>query len=188
MSKVRAFAFLCPECQHAFRRPSNKQLLGSTSCPNCHERFKRYENRLTGADVEKLIRRPNGPLRIDHTGIDAIRGEQIPASGSEALFKQRCAALGWKPHRPSWPDFLVERNGEMICVEVKSRSDDVSQTQRATFILLEAMGIPVYIWRNSKSERHRLKRFQPLRLVTRPAAGKLSTPADVGRTALPGGD
>jgi len=120
-------------------------------------------------------------------GDGAIRGEQVPRSGSEAAFKQRCFDLGWKPHRPSWPDFLVDRGDETICVEVKSRDDNIKPLQRATFILLESMGIPVYIWRNDKSERHRLKRFRPLELVNSSVSGTHRATADTDGKALPGG-
>ena len=95
--------------------------------------------------------------------IEVIRGDQVPTSISEALFKARALEKGWKPHRPSWPDFLVETESGLIAVEVKSRTDDVSKYQRETFNLLEEAGIPVYLWKNSGEMKSTLKRWKAIR-------------------------
>lgn len=80
-----------------------------------------------------------------------IRGEQIPISLAEAEFKQRCTLREWLPHRPSWPDFLVQTEHGLIGVEVKDR-DMVSPEQAATFDLLETLGLPVYLWRRGDDQ------------------------------------
>lgn len=152
----------CPHCEHVFHRTLDPTR-GTTSCPKCQGRFSRCAAYLVGeaaaatgywkSRVAKrvakaavvLADRDCDPLRA------AIRGEQIPNSIPEARFKARAAAKGWIPHRPSWPDFLVEYDGGLIAVEVKSRKDEVSPTQRATFDLLEQAGIHVYLWRDQSS-------------------------------------
>jgi len=98
--------------------------------------------------------------KVSESGLTStIRGEQIPPSLAEAKFKARAVEKGWRPHRPSWPDFLVETENGVIAVEVKSRTDTISKTQRLTFSLLEASGVPVYIWRDSKDSRATLVKW-----------------------------
>lgn len=91
---------------------------------------------------------------------EAIRGTQIPTSKAEAKFKAKAADKGWVAHRPSWPDFLVETEKGLIAVEVKSRTDSVSKTQILTFNMLEAAGIPVYIWRDAKESNGALVKWE----------------------------
>lgn len=87
-----------------------------------------------------------------------IRGAQIPASRAEAVFKAKAMEKGWKPHRPSWPDFLVETHAGLIAVEVKA-NDAVSAEQKVTFSLLERCGIPVYLWRMKSGTNRRLVKW-----------------------------
>lgn len=94
-----------------------------------------------------------------HVPLAVIRGENVPFSVSEALFKARAMEKGWKPHRPSWPDYLVETPEGVIAVEVKSYSDTVSEEQRRTFTILESIGIKVYLWRNAKDAPNKLIRW-----------------------------
>ena len=96
-----------------------------------------------------------GPL-VTH---EVIRGDQVPHSTAEAKFKAKSAAKGWRPHRPSWPDFLVETDSGTIAVEVKARSDDLSPEQVATFTVLERAGLPVYIWKDAAGLRGCLVRW-----------------------------
>lgn len=161
-------AYRCTKCGHGFVRPTGK-LQGSTSCPKCLTRFKREEGRVVADDAtnvrrEVLERRRqrNAHLYSSVHGqgnADLIRGEQVPLSPSEAKFKARAVEKGWLPHRPSWPDFLVETPDGLIAVEVKSRTDDVRPEQRDTFNLLERAGVPVFLWKDAGPTRATLLRW-----------------------------
>lgn len=85
-----------------------------------------------------------------------IRGEYQPRSESEAKFKEMCDEKGWKAHRPSWPDYIVETSpGKFLFVEVKG-GDKLSMEQCLTFDLLERCGFNLYIWKNKNGLRSRL--------------------------------
>ena len=139
---MNLFSLACPKCKKEFhRRFLTKTLQRKTSCPTCGERFIR-EDAVQFAKTVKLIKK--------HTALDSeevIRGSQLPNSRAEADFKARCFQGGWKPHRPSWPDFLIESDSELLAVEVKSAKDKISEEQARTFDLLEKAGVPVYIWK-----------------------------------------
>lgn len=174
-------AFRCPHCGHLFLRHTWTPLKGTTRCPECRERFSRSENlaleqrmSLLGAARDKRHRRiraftPPAPE-------DTIRGDKIPYSIAEAQFKAQALRKGWKPHRPSWPDYLVETEFGFIGVEVKDK-DDVSPTQSATFTLLEEAGLPVYVWRR---DAEFLRRWKP---PTATGDVELSQPRPHDRTA-----
>lgn len=57
-------------------------------------------------------------------------------------------------HRPSWPDFIVQKHdSEIIGVEVKGPSDWISRNQRRTFDLLDSQGIlKIFIWDANKPD------------------------------------
>lgn len=88
-------------------------------------------------------------------------------STAEARFKAKATEKGWVPHRPSWPDFLVETDEGVIAVEVKSRTDEVSKEQAESFSLLESAGIPVYVWKDRKETRDNLVRWDSGRALSR---------------------
>lgn len=167
MAKFRV-TYRCPHCAHGFVRSAEK-LAGGTSCPGCGKRFTRALGQVLGAGAGE-VRKEDAARKYDRikshygdriglAGRLAIRGEQVPRSRAEAEFKAKAAEKGWTPHRPSWPDFLVETPLGTIAVEVKSRTDRLSATQVQTFTLLEAIGLPVYIWKCSGENKHRLVRW-----------------------------
>lgn len=65
-------------------------------------------------------------------------------------------------HRGGWPDFLVESDGKIVCVEVKSGGNFPTVNQIRCMQLLEKAGIECYIWQNSKLTR--IQRFLDERL------------------------
>lgn len=155
----------CAHCCRAFYRCCKST--GRSRCPHCRKNTPR-DKRPSQEEIAKLLcqrkaakaNRIAGRMNMNALmDMDAIKAHQIPSSLHEGLFKSRCAEKGWRAHRPSWPDFIVEIGSRMIAVEVKSRSDRVSTTQRATFDLLERMGVPVYLWRNSKDGQSKLVRW-----------------------------
>jgi hypothetical protein len=48
-------------------------------------------------------------------------------------------------HKRGWPDFLIERDGEVWAIEVKRPADRVSDAQSAVHAALNRAGIPVTV-------------------------------------------
>lgn len=173
--------YRCPHCNHGFVRLTGK-ITGSTTCPKCLKRFTRTLGQVLD-DEALTVRREaleqkyqkNRAIYAPESAVGAsgiIRGEQIPLSVAEAKFKARATEKGWRPHRPSWPDFLVETESGLIAVEVKARTDELSKTQVETFTLLESIGIPVYIWKDMKATRGTLIRWSAGKALDRVAVPK----------------
>jgi hypothetical protein len=168
---------------YGFIRLTGK-ITGNTSCPKCLKRFTRIVGRVLDDDATKVRREAMERKQEKNKIIYApdfvdivttvIRGDQIPISGAEAKFKARAIEKGWKPHRPSWPDFLVETESGLIAVEVKSRTDELSPTQIATFTLLESAGIPVYVWKDIRATRNKLIRWSGGKAIEQVSATKRS--------------
>lgn len=165
----RRLPYKCPACSYVFNRIS-KHTSGRTTCPHCQHAFPRQQGKLNETDPE-WIRASNYAVRVTTNrtlmqaeGVNvpssAIRGEQVPLSSAEARFKGKVAAKGWTPHRPSWPDFLVETPEGIIAVEVKSRNDTITDSQFNTFELLESLGVKVYLWRDAPGTEGKLPRWR----------------------------
>ena len=45
-----------------------------------------------------------------------------------------------------WPDFFMERDGEIACVEVKRSGRKLKPSQRHILKALAAHGVPCYHW------------------------------------------
>ena len=163
---------ICEYCSHLFRRNLLK-VQGRTRCPSCKKRTKRKQASRDEANkqaIQEFMSRERSEKKKSMASLmnlnavlsmDAIKADQIPNSRHEALFKSKCAEKGWVAHRPSWPDFIVETENRLVAVEVKGPGDSVSKTQAATFSLLESMGVPVYIWKNTAEGQGRLSRWNP---------------------------
>ena len=158
--------FRCPKCDLGFQR-----LLRATrqqvSCPSCSTRFAKSARITDEAMVAEILkecvtrRRLRNGRALERLPKDdtVIRVDQVPYSSAEAAFKARAIEKGWKPHRPSWPDYLVETQNGLMFVEVKSAHDDISETQARTLSLLERHGIPVYLWRRKKGSSNVLVKW-----------------------------
>jgi len=154
MKTSQKYWVVCTGCSYRFQRKFRieKSLKGSTTCPRCKIKMLRSESVITRVKLERLMTSP--------VSTETIKGEQVPHSAAECIFKEKCSEKGWKPHRPSWPDFMVETDdGRLLFVEVKGK-DRVSETQAATFEILENHGFPVYIWRNNEDCDSRLERWK----------------------------
>ena len=171
--------FRCPSCQHDF--PLRVKHKRDIKCPKCRSAFQQGLALLSGDDainarrehlarrqsrlIERRVRIAKSERRsianhVPQSPLSVIRGDQVPVSLSELEFKLRATEKGWRVHRPSWPDFLVETpDGECFAVEVKSRTDSVRGTQSATFSLLEKMGVRCFIWKNVKGMKASLVRW-----------------------------
>lgn len=108
-------------------------------------------------------------LASEQEKIDLYRVDTVTLTTSERAFTIRAHEKMMAVHRPSWPDFLVEIDGETVGVEVKAAADGVSPNQRRTFDLLEKMGLKVFIWDESKPDR--LLRWPTVRATMRRRAG-----------------
>lgn len=65
---------------------------------------------------------------------------------SESIFSQIAEREGKTLTRHGWPDFLVEHNGSVVAVEVKTGPDRVRENQKRCFAALERGGIAVFVW------------------------------------------
>lgn len=68
-------------------------------------------------------------------------------NSAEFSFGYQADKLGWNLYRHGWPDFLVEREGELFAVEVKQGKDELNERQKATLSALDRAGIPCFVWR-----------------------------------------
>ena len=72
------------------------------------------------------------------------------ADPTETDFLERLAqarSVGRTVSRRGWPDFLLERDGQIVCVEVKARPKTVlSKHQRRVLHALVSYGVPCYRW------------------------------------------
>jgi hypothetical protein len=56
-------------------------------------------------------------------------------------------STGWTVSRRGWPDFLLENDGQILCVEVKAQpKTPLSKHQRRVLHALVAYGVPCYRW------------------------------------------
>jgi hypothetical protein len=84
--------------------------------------------------------------------------DTLALNPSEARFFAKAKGRGWFLMRHGWPDFLVERDGEFIGVEVKQTdrrfgADYIRANQAAMFSVLERAGIKVYVWYRNKPDK-----------------------------------
>lgn len=68
-------------------------------------------------------------------------------SAAEVEFITKAAKEGWNVTNRGWPDFLMWRGDEIVCVEVKCFKDDLSEHQKLVNALLAKAGIKCYKWR-----------------------------------------
>ena len=75
-------------------------------------------------------------------------------SAGENAFIKRCRDKRRNVHRPSWPDYLLELNGELVGVEVKAGNDKPSANQIRTFdLLVKHKVMAIYIWQPKYPKR-----------------------------------
>lgn len=79
-------------------------------------------------------------------GMEASQGRR-PANVSEAAFFDLAAENGWMLTKRGWPDFFLERNGSVICVEVKPPGNrNLRRDQARVQGFLAMLGVPCYVW------------------------------------------
>lgn len=156
IAKLVKFNMVCPGCKHEFQRKFAEQsvMKGKTSCIKCKSLFPRVEF-YPDSEMAKIKDTQKRFDILNKLPIHAciVKGYQVPNSLAETKFKAKAIEKGWKPHRPSWPDFFVETENGIIFVEVKSKNDRISSDQAATFTLLELHGMKVFVWHDKKDRR-----------------------------------
>jgi hypothetical protein len=66
---------------------------------------------------------------------------------SEITFVEWAEKAGWRVGRSGWPDFLLEKCGEIKCVEVKlHRHTPLRPGQRRVLSALASYGVPCFVW------------------------------------------
>lgn len=66
---------------------------------------------------------------------------------AESFFKIKADKNGWKYTKKGWPDFIAERNGEIIFVEVKKdKKHKLKKEQEFVAMVLTRLGGKVYKW------------------------------------------
>lgn len=77
-------------------------------------------------------------------------GERVYRSvgpATEARFRKFAEEAGWTVSKRGWPDFILNRGGETVFVEVKSKqTTGVSRPQSAIMGLLARAGFKVFRW------------------------------------------
>lgn len=100
-------------------------------------------HRLPGAPEAGSGREGSG--RVHRSRAQAREGR--PVNEAEAQFYEAAKAAGWSPTKRGWPDFFMERNGEVACVEVKSTQwRNLKPTQHRILRALTAYGVPCFKW------------------------------------------
>lgn len=158
--------FTCPHCSHSFRLRTRGH---KPKCTKCLQRFPGKDNIASQDAKSEVLRRrresnkkysvKKNPVLVIDQGPQVVRGDQVPSIKAEAKFKARAMQKGYVVHRPSWPDYLLEKDGKLMHVEVKGHNDEVSKEQALTFNLMERHGIPVYIWKDCDETRGDLIRW-----------------------------
>jgi hypothetical protein len=64
---------------------------------------------------------------------------------SEKVIKEEYEKEGWTVFKPSWPNFIMVKNGEVQLVEAKLVSNRLSKSQRESFELLQRLGMRIEI-------------------------------------------
>ncbi len=119
------------------------------------------------AKIERLKdpsipRRARKDIRKAVSRIDEIPNLRLYAA--EKVFVQDAIDRGYLVYRSGWPDFLLihKQTGERRFIEVKSPTDDLTDSQRAMFAALEQCGIEIEIYRAGKQPGTRCSPWRDL--------------------------
>lgn len=92
---------------------------------------------------------------------------RVSLNNAESEIADLMEKRGWKLHRGGWPDFLCEKDGAVMALEVKASSDTLSRRQKRIFKVLESIGIEVCViepdwlkplnWKDFLKYRRKLK-------------------------------
>lgn len=66
---------------------------------------------------------------------------------SEEAFRQEATSKGWVACKKGWPDFICEKEGKIIVVEIKTHRRRVLKREQLRVLqLLAQYGVPCYRW------------------------------------------
>jgi hypothetical protein len=94
------------------------------------------------------------PKPLDHSMRAQIRERhtrlpseaKAPANRTEAQFAAWARNEGWRTTKRGWPDFLCNRDDQLMAVEVKGGSDYLRPEQRDALTALNRIGMPTFVW------------------------------------------
>lgn len=103
----------------------------------------------SGLEWNEELRRAYAQLEADPAkrrrpgNVRERRGKNV----AENQFARRIIKEGWTITKRGWPDFLCERDGELLLVEVKpGRSSQLKKEQLRVARALKRYGVPVRRW------------------------------------------
>jgi hypothetical protein len=68
-------------------------------------------------------------------------------NNAEEAFRRQAVDSGWTVSKRGWPDFICERDGKIVIVEIKAhRRRILKREQRYVMNLLASYGVPCYRW------------------------------------------
>jgi VRR-NUC domain len=68
-------------------------------------------------------------------------------SPTERIFTEHARSAGWEISKRGWPDFIMWKDGEIACVEVKKDLDRLRDNQLSVLEALASHGVPCFTWR-----------------------------------------
>lgn len=80
-----------------------------------------------------------------------------PKNEAEAKFFDYATENGFDVCKRGWPDFIIEKNERIMCVEVKREGQRLKEDQERVMRRLAAYGVPCYRW----SPEEGFKRINP---------------------------
>lgn len=100
---------------------------------------------------------PRSLLKMIHKEIARAKDFRIRPTGlmpAELEFANLALEKMWPVHRPSWPDFMMlTETDELVFVEVKGKTDQISDNQRRTFNILTRHGFKVFVWHETRPRK-----------------------------------
>lgn len=67
-------------------------------------------------------------------------------STAEMMFDDLVRREGWELHLAGWPDRWIEKDGEIVFVEVKGKYGELKSHQIETLMMLDRQGLSVRVW------------------------------------------
>lgn len=72
---------------------------------------------------------------------------RVLRNNAEESFRRLAVEKGWLPCKRGWPDFICEKDGKIILVEIKDHRRRVLKREQLRVLqLLSAYGVPCYRW------------------------------------------
>jgi len=76
-------------------------------------------------------------------GEETLGGRKLTEVYTEEVFDKIAERFGYEIYRSGWPDRVLEKDGKIIFVEIKSMNDELTPKQKRAHKLLRKVGIKV---------------------------------------------